>query len=313
VLLALGAKPATEVSGEDAVEAQACAAFLIRNPECSDVEPALRKIPYIAARLDELERCANRCIHFTSAARPASLAELEKACDQVLMFSNAETFTPEVESEGNAGDALRFLEWAVAKGRDSAGVRRTAARLCEKMGLASRELQHLEKLLAWSPRDGSTRRRRWKLRYEAYLSRPRRADEASDPEGEWLLGELNTLRPADVETLDHETRAQAKEDRLSAATIFGLRGDLYRKARELYEMTKLDFRDIEALLLYGLSCHEIAQKEALPSESRAVARKTVERLLRAVEDRVSRLAMAGILDGVTVKTWIERFQSLLLS
>jgi hypothetical protein len=313
VLLALGAKPTPDLSGEDAVESQACAVFLKRSPECSDVEPALRKIPYIATRLDELEHCASRCTHFTSAARPVTLAELERACAQILILSNAETFTDEVELQANEGDALRFLEWAIARGDDSAGIRQKASRYCEKMGQASRELQHLEKLAALRPWDESTRRRRWQLRYDAYLSRPPRADAAPDTEGEWLIKELHSIRLDDIEGLDDETRAQVKEDYLNAAMIYGLRGDLYGKAKELYEMRKLDFTDIEALLLYGLSLRELAEKEELPLESRNKARVSLEQLLHAVEDRASRLELAGFINKEAVTTWIEMFKALLLS
>lgn len=312
VLLALGARPAVDLPAEEALEAQARAVLLGPPFQCPDVEPALRKIPYIAARLEELQRCACRCIHFSTDARPRSLEELEQACDQVLVFSNAQAFAAEVEAKGNAGDALRFLEWAAATGQDGPAVRRMAAQFCETMGHPGRELQHLEKYLAFRPWDKPARRRRWKLRYEGYLNRPPRDREATDLEGDWLLGELNELRPPGMEDLDPEERVQAKEDCLNAALIYSQRSDLFGKARELYQATKLDFKDIEALLLYGLSCREIAMKEDLGPESRQEAQEKVRKLLRVVEDRVSRLEVAGFLDRESVKTWIERFTSLLL-
>jgi hypothetical protein len=310
VLLALGTLPGAGMEGDEAIEAQARAAFLSFAPERLPVEPALRRIPPIESRIRALCDAAACCVHFDPQARPY-FDTLKTACDAVLEVATAD-FADAVLSQANAGDALRYLEWGMGCGRDGFHVRRRAAALCEQLGMARRELDHLNHMLKLSPGDATAARRRWKLRYEMYVDRPNPTDEDARSEGAWLLAELEKLPPTDVDKDDERAVAQAKEDRLCAAQIHGRLGDLYARAKDLYELTRLDFQDIEALLLYGLSCREIA-RQSQSRDEQATMRGTLEQLFQSVRDRVTRLAASDFMDEADATKWIERCQTLLLS
>lgn len=310
---ALGAHPRPELTGGEAVEAQARSVFLTASPGSPDVEPVLRQIPLVRQRIERLEEVLARCVCLLPEARPADLKDLSDACTEVLKIDDSAAFAARLESEANPQDALRFADWSIATGRDGPELRELAARLSRQLSTPSRELSHLERLLTYRPGDAAAIRRRLELRYEAYLERVTAPDEAHDPEGNWMLNELARLIPPDGMPLEEEQRKQAKEDRLKVAMIHGRRGNLRLRARALYDLISLDYKDTELLLLYGLSLREIGGQPGISQADRARVEANLADLMKVAEFRLHKLQDAEILDADDVKTWVERFKSLLFS
>jgi hypothetical protein len=311
VLEALGSRPRATGSAAGNVELQARSALLPAELGEGAAEPALRQIPFAAERLAQLENVARRSVHFDSRARPANLQDLRQACELVLALEAPAAVARQLEAENRLSEALRLLEWSLAAGRENEESLRLAVSLTANLGLMAKELLYLERVLRLAPCDYEAARRRWKLRYEAYLRGDPPA--AGDPEGDWLLSELRRLRlPTDVH-LSHEGVEQAKGEGLCAAMIHGRRGDLHSRARELYQMTKLDFQDIEALLLYGLSLREMADRKDAGEEYRGQVFASLRKLFGTVSERLRKLKEAERLDEEDVREWTERFQFLLLS
>jgi hypothetical protein len=96
-----------------------------------------------------------------------------------------------------------------------------------------------------------------------------------------------------------EELIRAKEDRLRAAMVYLRRGDLHERAKELWTITQWDFRDIDALFLYGLSLIDLKAPAG-----------TISRLIDEARRRLKALKQGGHLDSEEVTTWTERFQSL---
>jgi hypothetical protein len=193
----------------------------------------------------------------------------------------------------------------VAAGRETVGhtVRRMAADLCNRLNKPERELHHLEH----APLDDSSSRRRLELRYEQYLKKPA-VTATEDAEGDWLLEQFRRLCPPDARKREKEERDEAKKAHLRAAMIHLHRGDLHRRAEELWKITELDFADMDALFLYGLSLRDYeAQNAGGPLYG---ASETMTLLLSATERRLKALKEAGVFDDEDVRIWTERFQSL---
>jgi len=151
------------------------------------------------------------------------------------------------------------------------------------------------------------RRRRMELRYQAYLKKTSHSRD-NDTEGEWLLEELQGLR----QHPDQQDPFEVKEDRLRAAMILWRRGDLVGRANELWEITKLDADDVEALFLYGLGLRDLETQPNLDDKYRENLHIVMAQLLREAERRLGKLNEVGLLGDNEARTWNERFQSLRL-
>jgi hypothetical protein len=313
VLLALGFRPALGLAPAESVEQQARAELLATRAAGDAGENALRQIPFALERLNHLEKTARRCAHFGPPARPADLQELRDACDQVLALAAPADCAAELAALGQVSDALRFLEWSFATGREDEESRRVAASLAESLQSPVKELEHIEAVVRYAPHDYQAARRRWRLRYEAFLSREPAAAPASESEGDWLLAELDRLRPLSYLSGGGESATSPKDDWLCIAMIHGRRGDLYARAGALYELTKLDFKDVESLLLYGFALREMADRKDAAEGYRDQVFASLHKLFDAVRERLDKLKDAGTLDEEEVEEWTARFQFLLLS
>jgi hypothetical protein len=248
--------------------------------------------------LIELGEVALRCCAFAPEARPRDLRELQVALDRVVALGNSVACARQLEDQQRPGEALQFLEWALAAGvvgpDDENSARNMAANLAQRLQMPARELQHLQGLGG-----DRARRRRMEIQYEEYLKKPPIRTGDSDSEGDQILKELARFRPEHFLDLEREERITAKEDLLRAAMIYLRRGDLHQRAQELFAVTQLDFQDIDALFLYGLSLNDIDA----PAE-------TMNQLIEEAARRLRRLKEAEILEKEEVSTWNERFQSL---
>lgn len=311
VLEALGQKPAPDLSPESRLEAQARAVLVKPGFPTTDVEAELWRIPPAADRLTRLEKVVERCIAFSAVARPVDLHELESACAVALELENAQTVAEGLERQGWPDEALRILEWSFAHQPENRDALRAAIDLCRKLDRPSGELRHVERLLRCDPRDRRLARRRLELRYDAYVARTEPVSPRNDPEGDWLLEELRRLRPSDEWQLEGEERQTAKQDWLRSAMINWRRGDLHRRAADLFEITKLEPNEPGALYLYGLSLRDLAA-DAKGEEVRQISR-SVDQLLTVVQHRLEQLQKAELIEEDEKDTWAKLFQSLRLS
>ncbi len=297
VLSALGSIPfaGTDVP-EEQIEIQARALSFTHNHDQLGVENALWAVFPARERIRHLAAVARRCCAYAPEARPQSFQDLQTALAGVLAFSDWQSFSSKLDP----ADALQFLEWAI----NSDGVHRhelddarmVAARLAQQLRMPSRELHYLQNV---DRQDAP--HRRMVIQYEQYVRKAPIPPGTADPEGDKLLAELEKFRPLDVRGLEPDERISAKEDSLRAAMIFLRRGDLYNRARELFAVTQLDARDIDALFLYGLSLKDM---QAEPN--------TMRKLVEEAKKRLKGLQDLDELDREDVATWNERFQSQLL-
>jgi len=313
VLLALGYRPVQALSPAESVERQARSELLAARSAGDADENALRQIPFAVERLNHVERAARRCAHFGPLARPADLQDLRHACEQVLAFAAPAACAAELAALGQVSDALRFLEWSFATGREDEESRRMAASLAESLRSPVKELEHIEAVVRYAPHDTGAARRRWRLRYEAFLSREPAAAQAPEAEGDWLLAELERLRRLSGASGDGESVSPAKDHWLCIAMIHGRRGNLFGRAAALFELTKLDYKDVESLLLYGLALREMADRKDAAEVYRQQVFASLHKLFDAVRERLGKLQEAGNLDEEEVEEWTGRFQFLLLS
>jgi hypothetical protein len=311
-LLALGHAPSLVGSEGAKIEAQARSPLSGCNPEELAIESALKEIEPVRERVSILESTACRCVDFSPGARPKGLSELKDALSGILAIESAGNFVEENLGDSPA-DALRLLQWAFSLGQDNPELRLRAADLCRDLRMSDLELLHLNRLLGMTPGDYILSRRRMALRCAKYLVQAAPIDINSDPEGDWLLAEIDRLRPQSGATMGNEEKAAVKEDRLRSAMIHGRRGDSFMQARELYEITALDFQDVDALYLYGLSLKEMASQNSMTDEHRSRIAESIERLVKEARFRTGRLGEAGILETEEVRAWEERFQCLRLS
>jgi hypothetical protein len=324
VLQALGMRPPAGADAPARLEAQARGSFAEWDFEHSDIEKTLWQIPLVKERLLALSRMVLHCAAFSPAERPPGLLQASarqgdrtglEALDHVLGFANVVSLSAELDGLGRPADALLFAEWALAckaaRPEEQPRIREMAADLCARVRLPARELHHVELLLKVFPWKRDLVRRRMQLRYDAYLQKKASGEEdALDPEGDWLLAELEGMCAGPHEHLEQEERAWMKEDRLRAAMIYGRRGQVYERARQLWEATRLEFADIESLFLYGLSLRDLESRFERDGSSREELAATMSRLVREVEYRFQRLTEAGAVAQKDVKEWTERFQSL---
>jgi hypothetical protein len=84
---------------------------------------------------------------------------------------------------------------------------------------------------------------------------------------------------------------------------------LYGRAAELYELTKLDESDLDALYLYALAYCDLCQPGLVEKEREARA-AGLGKLVREGERRLRKMNEAGLIDDDEMNTWNERFQSL---
>ncbi len=321
VLQAFGALPQVTPTAAGSLELQARSILLPAEFAPGMPEPALRQIPYAEERIGELEQVTRRAVHFDWRARPVNLHDLRAACDRVLLLDSAAACSVELENQNRLTEALRLIEWRLSAATerealpadDRLELARLAATYSRTLGLADKELHHLEEVVRLDPRDHESARRRWRVRYEAYLGADPPANAEEDAEGSWLLAELERLRIPDSLHLIGDAIQQAKEEGLSEAMIHGRRGDLHKRASALYRIIDLDYQDIETLLLYGLSLRELADRKEVAESYRQDVLKLLEKLFNTVCDRMRRLELAGSLDSKEVKEWTARFQFLLLS
>jgi tetratricopeptide (TPR) repeat protein len=317
VLQAMGIHCYKAGSNKEAhIEANARAALPSWNLDRSDVEKTLWQISHVKKCLAELGLVICRCVTFSPDARATSLQELQAALSRLLALEDAAAFAQMLDDCMRPAEALQFLEWAVAKQPAAFGeehrIRLLAADLCNRLSKPAQELQHLERLLQIVPNRYNLEHRRMELRCDNYLMKTSHINTGADPEADWLLAELKRLRPPNPSQLDSEDRHKLKEDHMRAAMICGRVGDLYQRAQELWSITDLDWADIEALFLYGLSLRDLEAEARINQQYRGEVSETMNALLREVDRRLKRLQEAGIIVDNEVKAWTERFQSLQL-
>jgi hypothetical protein len=313
VLLALGFRPEPGYPPAEYLERQACSQLLSTRFGGNAQEEALRQIPSAQKRLVHLENTARQCTCFEPLARPLDLRELCSACEQVLAFSVPASCAAEMDANGQTSDALRFLEWSFAAGTEDEESRRIAATLAAKLGSPVKQLQHLDAVLRFAPYDYETARRRWRLRYVAFLSKDQDSPQICKAEGDWLLAELERLRGVSTFRDDDDKNAAMKDDLLCTAMIHERRGDLYARAAALYELTKLGYVDMESLFLYGLALREMADQKDATGDYRAKVIASLHKLFDTASERLNKLLEAGRLNEEEVKEWTGRFQYLLPS
>jgi hypothetical protein len=297
-LQAFGIRAFGPADPEERVEAQARGALNPVDLELSTIDRRVASISSVKDSLAHLRAVIVRCMAFSPEARPSDLGELQTALDRVLVLEDPATLCGELDSRQRPGEALQYLDWAFECGVvpevDQNRIRMLAANLAGRLQMPMRELHYLEPI-----KGEAARRRRLEIRYTQYVNRTSARSDGADPEGDQLLSELEHFRPIGTDSLDSDERRQVKEDRLRAAMIYLRRGDLHRRAGELYALTQLDFKDIDALFLYGLSLNDLR-----------VPPDTMNQLAKLAAYRLEKLEQAGVLDREEVISWNERFQSL---
>lgn len=317
VLQALGIPCFTASSNKESqIESNARGALPSWDVDRSEVERTLWQISRVKECLAELSQVIRRCVAFSPDARAPGLQELLAALGHILAMEDAAAFAKTLDDCMQPAEALQFLEWAVTKQPVAFGeehrIRLLAADLCNRLGKPTQELHHLERLLQIVPGRYDMEHRRMELRCDNYLKKTSHIDAGADPEADWLLAELERLRPPEPSHLESEDRHKLKEDRMRAAMICGRRGDLYRRAQELWAITDLDWADIEALFLYGLSLRDLEVEARINQQYGGELSDTMNALLHEVDRRLKRLQEAEIIADNEVRTWAERFQSLQL-
>lgn len=315
LLQAMGWQQRRGCSPADSVEMQACGLLLEKNENVLAADTVLRQIHLAQARLADLEKAAQSARHFSPLARPSNFDGLIQVCSEVLAFSHAIAFTKQILANGKTSDALNFLEWCITVSkRNDEDVHRLAADISRDLHLSVKELQHVEAVLHQSPRDTEMAQRRWRLRYDAYMNRDLPADVNKDSEGLWLLNEAYRLRPHETSPPLLEQEIEKKKEYWTCvAMIHSRRGELYKRIQALYELSKLEYKDVESLLLYGLAMREMANNPNMETEYRSKLLTSINQLGVEAKDRLWRLSQAGFIDERVAQKWTELLQFLLRS
>jgi thioredoxin-like negative regulator of GroEL len=286
--LALDAPPLSG-SPEERVEAQARNAAFADEPEASALEPFFRGLDAVS-RLVETVR---RYTHTSALARPASIADLSRACDAAFAATDPVALARLKAAAGDSREALRILDWGFASLGDNLAGRLLAADICEKIEDLPGAAVHLDAAVQLAPDDMDLRLRRGELRWLMCIERGPLSPGAPDPDGDRLLADLQMLKML--------PGRDATEPYLRAAAVYRMRGDLIAAANELYEAVELEQSDIPALLMYAECLREMGCAEECAGT------------VAQAHYRLDRMTLSEMMTRAEADQWRQKFASLLQS
>ncbi|MCI0487096.1 MAG: hypothetical protein L0229_10905 [Blastocatellia bacterium] len=292
------------LTDEERIEAQARASSVNSEIKASDTEEFLRKE-------DALKQLMQAALHYTQpkpVARPMGADSLKEACVKAFDSTDPLRLATDMARRGQEQEALRRLEWGFHHFGENVDGHLMAANICEKIEDFPKAIDHLDRaILLLTVRltgannfeaDASATldqlyQHRFDLRWILYENLPPLAPGSADPEGDFLLRDLEMFKELAANSLEKN------RPYLQAAEIYRRRQDLVMAANELFQAAELEPADFTALFLYGECLKDLGRQE------------DVVQVVQEAHRRLERMVTNEIMKEREAVGWRQRFDMLL--
>lgn len=290
---ALGCKESREaITDEDIIEAQARGALLNCELKSSEVEPFLHDIE----PLKQLIRVVQHYTQISPVARPIESTELKNSCANAFSTTEPVALALDLVKHSNIHEALKILQWGFQNFGENIEGRLLAAHLCKEIDELPLALEHLDHAVSLSPDDLELRRQRCNLRWLLYQKLPPLTAGDPDHQGDLLINDLALLK-----SLSQSDPIEKNLFYIMTAQIHRRRHDLEKAAKELYDASKLEPADMNALYLYGQCWKDMGDRNALTQ------------VVQEAHRRIGRMAINEMMEELEAQKWREKFNALLSS